>query len=53
MATIVDALNPLRNKASLAHPTEELLADAEAMLVINAVRTLVHYLEKKMRMASP
>ncbi len=53
MATIVDALNPLRNKASLAHPTEELLADAEAMLVINAARTLFHYLEKKMRLASP
>jgi len=48
MATIVDALNPLRNKASLAHPADELLADAEAMLIINAVRTLFHYLEKRL-----
>lgn len=49
MARIVDALNPLRNNASMAHPpTESLLPDAEAMLVINAVRTLIHYLEKKM-----
>jgi hypothetical protein len=49
IATIVDALNPLRNRASLAHPPEEaLLPDAEAMLVINAVRTLLHYLEKRL-----
>ena len=47
MATIVDALNPLRNKASLAHPTAELLQDAEAMVVINAVRTLFHYIETR------
>ena len=49
LATIVDALNPLRNKASLAHPTDQLLADAEAMLAINAVRTLFHYLEMRQR----
>ncbi len=49
MATIIDALNPLRNQASLAHPANELLPDAEAMLVINAVRTLPHYLEQRVR----
>lgn len=49
MATIIDAMNPVRNKASLAHPAGELLPDAEAMLVINAVRTLLHYLEKRVR----
>lgn len=49
MATVVDVLNPLRNNASLAHPpAESLLADAEAMLVINAVRTLLHYIEKRL-----
>jgi hypothetical protein len=53
MATVVDALNPLRNRASLAHPAEGLLADAEAMLVINAVRTLLHYFEKKVREPAP
>jgi len=47
--TVVDALNPLRNRASLAHPADELLPDAEAMLVINAVRTLFHYLEKRLQ----
>ena len=41
MANIVDALNPLRNRASLAHPNTGLLEEPEAMLVINAVRTLL------------
>lgn len=51
LATIVDALNPIRNRASLAHPAE-VLAEAEAMLVINAVRTLLHYLESRLRLHS-
>lgn len=49
LASIVDALNPLRNRASLAHPNEALLEEPEAMLVINAVRTLLHYLDAKTR----
>jgi hypothetical protein len=53
MATVVDALNPVRNRASLAHPAEGLLADAEAMLVINTVRTLLHYFEKRVRGPAP
>lgn len=44
LANIVDALNPIRNKSSLAHPNSSLLSEAEAMLVINTVRTLFHYL---------
>jgi hypothetical protein len=48
MATIVDSLNPLRNSATLAHPNEALLEEAEAMLVINSVRTLLHYLNAKL-----
>jgi hypothetical protein len=47
LATIIDALNPIRNKASLAHPNEDLLDEDEAMLVINAARTLLHYLNNK------
>jgi hypothetical protein len=34
MATVVDVLNPLRNKASVAHPNQDLLAEPEALLVI-------------------
>ncbi len=46
-ATILDALNPIRNRASVAHPNDTLLDEAEAMLVINIVRTLLHYLNIK------
>jgi hypothetical protein len=46
-ASVVDALNVLRNNASIAHPNEGLLEDAEAMLAINSARTLFHYLDAK------
>ncbi|MBD2123123.1 abortive infection family protein [Trichocoleus sp. FACHB-262] len=48
-ATILDALNPVRNRASLAHPNDQILDEPEAMLVINSVRTLLHYLDKKIK----
>lgn len=48
MATVVDVLNPLRNKASVAHPNQDLLAEPEALLVINSVRTLLNYLDSKL-----
>jgi hypothetical protein len=45
-ASIMDALNPIRNNASVAHPNKDLL-NKEAMLVINVMRTLLHYLDAK------
>ena len=48
-ASIVDALNPIRNRASIAHPNKNLLSADEAMLVINIVRTLLHYLDSKLK----
>jgi hypothetical protein len=48
MSSIMDALNPLRNNASVAHPNEELLDEPEAMLAINAARTILHYLDTKL-----
>jgi len=48
MATIIDALNPVRNKTSVAHPNPVLLPKEEAMLVINSARTLLHYLDAKL-----
>lgn len=48
MSAIMDALNPLRNNASVAHPNEALLDEPEAMLVINAARTILHYLDAKL-----
>lgn len=47
MATIIDTLSTIRNRASIAHPNEELLNEPEAMMVINTVRTLLHYLNSK------
>jgi len=47
ISAILDALNPIRNKASVAHPNEDLLGEDEAMLVINTSRTLLHYLDNK------
>ena len=44
----LDALNPIRNTASLAHPTESLLEEAEAQLVINAGRTILAYLDSRL-----
>jgi len=46
-ATIFDALNPLRNNASVAHPGRQLVGEAEARLVINTVRTVLNYLEDR------
>jgi hypothetical protein len=43
----VDALNPLRNKASVAHANPVLLPEPEAMLVINAARSILHYVDEK------
>lgn len=52
MAAILDALNPVRNNASMAHPNAALVGEAEAILVINTVRTLLTYLEAKQRAVS-
>jgi hypothetical protein len=49
MARVVDALNPVRNRHSMAHPTEELLHEPEAMLGVNAVKSLLHYVNMKLR----
>lgn len=48
MATVVDVLNPIRNKASVAHPNQNLLDEPEALLVINSVRTLLNYFDSKL-----
>ncbi len=48
---ILDALLPLRNRASVAHPNEELLGDEEARLVINVGRSLLTYLDAKLSSA--
>lgn len=47
-SSIFDALGPVRNRASVAHPNVDLLAEPEAMLVINVGRTLLNYLDAKL-----
>jgi hypothetical protein len=49
LSTILDTMNTLRNRASVAHPNDDILANPEAMLAINAVRTVLHYLDSKVR----
>lgn len=48
-SNVLDKLNPIRNKASLSHPNEQLLEEDEAMLVINAAYTVLNYLNRKFR----
>lgn len=52
MAAIVDALNPLRNRGSVAHPNDHLLEEPEAMLAVNSVRTLLHYFNSRIQPSS-
>jgi hypothetical protein len=46
--SILDALNPVRNNASVAHPNAYLLEPIEAQLVINVGRSLLTYLDGKL-----
>lgn len=47
MSGIMDAMNPIRNEGSLAHPNNDLLNPPEAALVINMARTILHYIDMK------
>jgi hypothetical protein len=47
-ASVLDAMLSVRNQASVAHPNAALLDEPEARLVINASRTLLHYLDDKL-----
>jgi hypothetical protein len=49
LGTVIDSLNPLRNNSSLAHPNEKLLDDTDSMLVINCVKTILQYINMKIR----
>jgi hypothetical protein len=45
---VMSVIDPLRNRTSFAHPTPALLEPPEAMLVINAARTILHYVDAKL-----
>lgn len=50
MASTLDSLNTIRNRATLAHPNELLLDEPEAMLYINLSRAILGYIEAKTKM---
>jgi hypothetical protein len=49
IAVALDSLNTIRNHATLSHPNEMLLDEPEAMLYINLSRTVLAYIEAKVR----
>lgn len=48
-ASVLDALNTLRNHGSVAHPNEKIVEREEGELVVNVARTIFHYLSQKIR----
>lgn len=48
LCAIMNVADPLRNRASFAHPTKNLLEVPEALLIINAARTILHYVDGKL-----
>ena len=44
LASVLDSLSPIRNRASLVQPNE-LLEEPEAMVALNATRTLLRYIQ--------
>ncbi len=45
---VMTVIDPLRNRASFAHPTPALLGVPEAVLAINAAKTILHYVDAKL-----
>jgi len=50
IGSILDALNPLRNRGSLAHANDYLVDRNEAMLVVNLTRSIIQYLDGKLEL---
>ncbi len=49
LTSVLDALNPIRNRASVAHANDTLMGDAEAKFVVNVVSSVLHYLDEKLK----
>lgn len=52
LTSIMDAMNPARNRGSLAHPNDHLLDEQGAILFINAARTVLQYLDARLSASS-
>lgn len=49
VSAIIDSTNQLRNYSSVAHPNENLLPEAEAILTINCITALLQYFNTKLK----
>ena len=49
LTSVLDALNPIRNRASIAHANDALIGEAEAKFVINIVSSVLHYFDEKLK----
>ncbi|PRZ16304.1 HEPN domain-containing protein [Laceyella sediminis] len=47
ISNVLDKLNTIRNRSSLAHPNEKLLKPEEAMFVVNISRAVLYYVKTK------
>ena len=48
IGSILGSLDPIRNRASGAHPNETILEEPEAILVIDSARTVLNYFNRKL-----
>jgi len=53
MSAVIDGLSTQRNNASLAHANDHLLAREDAVLAINAARSLIQFLDTKLSNLNP
>lgn len=49
LGAIVDVFNPIRNRESMSHPNEVLLDEPEAILFINIARSVLQYINTKVK----
>jgi hypothetical protein len=50
MAMALDVLGTIRNQGTMSHPNQTLLEKPEALLAINAGRTILHYIDLRIKM---
>ncbi len=46
--TVLDCLNPIRNRRTPVHANPVLLEESDATLAVNAARTILHYIDAKL-----
>jgi hypothetical protein len=49
----LDALNPIRNHGSMSHPNDHLLEEPESHLVVNFARSVLDYVNRRLKPTKP